>query len=155
MMRLLIAMVKTPYILWLDDDSHFIDPHWPEAIGRFIEREHPFDVAGQSARWGPRRDLDPLYMKFIRARPWWRTDMHQPPDLREWVPFVVGGMFLARTAFLREHDFPDSGMVKAMDDVALGELIHQVGGRMVGLPGDILNMMRISDGHRRGEKFSL
>lgn len=155
MMRQLIALAKTTYVMWLDDDSHFVDTSWPQALGRFIEREHPFDAAGQNARWGPRRDLDPQYMEFVRARPWWRTDAHQPQELREWVPFVVGGLFLARTAFLREHDFPDGKMVKAMDDVALGELMHQAGGRMVGLPGDILHMMRISDGHRRGENFNL
>lgn len=155
MMRNLIALSKTTYVMWLDDDSHFVDMIWPEAMSRFIEREHPFDAAGQTARWGPRRDLDPKYMNFMRARPWWRTDSHQPQDLREWVPFVVGGLFLARTAFLREHNFPDQGMTKAMDDVALGELMHQVGGRMVGLPPDVLHMMRISDGHRRGENFVL
>jgi hypothetical protein len=155
MMRQLIALSKTTYVMWLDDDSHFVDMIWPEAISRFIEREHPFDAAGQNARWGPRRDLDPQYIDFIHARPWWRTDAYQPPDLREWVPFVVGGLFLARTAFLRKYNFPDEGMVKAMDDVALGELMHQVGGRMVGLPGDILHMMRISDGQRRGENYLL
>lgn len=155
MMRQLIALSRTTYVMWLDDDSHFVDTIWPEAISRFIEREHPFDAAGQNARWGPRRDLDPQYMDFIRARPWWRTNAYQPHDLREWAPFVVGGLFLARTAFLRTHNFPDEGMIKAMDDVALGELIHQVGGRIVGLPPDVLHMMRISDGHRRGENFLL
>lgn len=155
MMRLLIATARTPYVMWLDDDSHFTDAGWPDAIARFIEREHPFDAAGQHARWGPRRDLDPAYMNFIRARPWWNTDVHQPEDLREWVPFVVGGLFLGRTDFLRQHDFPDAGMTKAMDDVALGELMHQVGGRLVGLPGDILSMMKISDGDRRGENYEL
>ena len=155
MMRLLLELVRTPYVLWLDDDSHFIDPAWPDAVARFVRAEHPFDVAGQLARWGPRRAQDPSYTEFIRSRPWWRTDAYLPADLREWAPFVVGGLFLARTNYLRLHDFPDRGMTKAMDDVALGELVMQKGGRLIGLPPEVQAMVRISDGHRRGENFDL
>lgn len=94
-------------------------------------------------------------MEFIRERPWWNGNAHLPADLQEWCPFVVGGMFIARTDFLRTHDFPDRGMAKAMDDVALGELILQQGGLQLGLPQDVLDLIRISDGDRRGENFDL
>ena len=64
-------------------------------------------------------------------------------------------MFLARTEFLRRFDFPDRGMIKAMDDVALGELALQVGGRTVYFNGELLARTKISDGHRRGTNFEL
>lgn len=155
MLRLMLEQVRTPYVLWLDDDTHFIDPEWTTKFLDFIERNHPFDVAGQPARWGPHRTGDAAYMSFVRARPWWRSEAHLPPDLLEWVPFVLGGLFIARTRYLLQHDFPDRGMVKAMDDVALGELVLQQGGRLVPAPPEILATARIGDGERRGENFDL
>jgi hypothetical protein len=46
-------------------------------------------------------------------------------------------------------------MIKAMDDVALGELVQQVGGRLVALPNSLLQMAQIGEGHRRGTDFEL
>ena len=64
------------------------------------------------------------------------------------------GFFLARTEFLRKHGFPDRGMIKAMDDVALGEMIQQVGGRLVPFTSDLLKIAK-TDGKRRGEGMTL
>jgi GT2 family glycosyltransferase len=146
--------VKTPYILWIDDDNHFSDITWPARYAEFARAEHPFDVAGRIAQWGPARDRDVGYMEFIRARPWWRDNQFQSEMLQYWIPFAPGGVFLARTDFLRRHDFPDRKMIKAMDDVALGEMIQQVGGRLVPLPADLLAMAN-TDGIRRGEAMTL
>jgi hypothetical protein len=52
-LRHLIELARTPYLLWLDDDSHFTDDHWPQAFAGAVASEHPFDAAGQHARWGP------------------------------------------------------------------------------------------------------
>jgi FkbM family methyltransferase len=154
MLRLLIDSARTPYILWIDDDNHFADITWPAMFTAFTRAEHPFDVAGRIAHWGPARDGDAGYMDFIKARPWWRSNQFQPAKLRQWLPFAPGGVFLARTNYLRKHDFPDRGLVKAMDDVALGEMIQQVGGRLVPLPANLLKMAD-TDGTRRGEGMTL
>jgi tetratricopeptide (TPR) repeat protein len=154
MLRLLLEMAgDAPYILWMDDDSHFVDRSWPAQLHNFFQAEHPFDVAGMHARWGPRRDLDPPYVELAKSRSWFRGFADQPQDLLEWLPFVVGGMFVARTEFLRRHNFPDRRMVKALDDVLLGELLQQVGGRLVAMPPTLLSLIRINEGQRRGENF--
>jgi hypothetical protein len=155
MMRLLVEAVRTPYLLWLDDDSHFLADDWPAAFATAVVDEHPFDVAGHRAHWGPDRTEDEEYMAFIRARPWWRGDRNYPAHLRQWCPFVPGGLFIARADFLRIHDFPDRGMIKGVDDVALGELVLQVGGRSVSLSAELLSLAKINDGHRRGTNFEL
>jgi len=154
MLRLLLDSVRTPYVLWIDDDNFFSKPSWPEAFSSFVRSEHPFDVSGLAARWGPCRSGDPGYMKFIRSRPWWRGIESQVPKLQRWIPFVPGGLFIARTDFLRSHDFPDRGMIRAMDDVALGELLQQVGGRLVALPAELVKIAS-SDGVRRGDHRTL
>jgi hypothetical protein len=149
MMRLLIGVTETPYLLWMDDDS-WLRPGWARAFERFLDeeasREKPLDVAGSicvSNRWDGYADL-------LHARPWWRSDEMIPESQREQVAFPVGGLFLARTAFLRRHNFPDRGMVKCLDDMLLGDLVSQAGGRMAPFTPDIWNFITISDGPRRG-----
>lgn len=151
MLRVMLETVRTPYVLWLDDDSYFTDPVWPELFVELIRRNHPFDTAGHVHFFGPNREADTGYMHFIASRPWWRGDSHYPSHRRKSVPFPLGGCFVARTAFLRAYDFPDRGMTKWLDDVALGELLLQVGGRLVTFGDGILSKVRINDGERRGD----
>lgn len=145
MMRLLLAVTATPYVLWMDDDS-WLQPGWLSAFSRFLDENLPFDVAGAiycSWRW-------PDYDAFVRRRPWWRDEALIPANQADKIVFPVGGMFLARTAFLRDNDFPDRGMVKRVDDVLLGDLVNQTGARMIGLSGDMWQHIVINDGERRG-----
>ena len=145
MMRLLIAVTATPYLLWMDDDSYF-KPGWLKAFQCFVEENTPFDVAGAihcSWRW-------PEYDAFVRRRPWWRDESRIPPDQTDKIVFPVGGMFVARTEFLRENNFPDRGMVKRVDDVLLGDLVNQAGARMIGFSHEAHHHIVINDGERRG-----
>ena len=92
------------------------------------------------------------YKGFLKQRPWWRSEEAYPNDdwrKRSW--FATGGLWLARTAFLRQHNFPDRGMVKKMDDLLLGDLTAQQGGRLFDFGHhEIMKFVRISDGNRRG-----
>lgn len=149
MMRLLIGVSETPYVLWLDDDSWF-KPGWAQAFERFLEEEappeNPLDVGGAvfvMNRWDE-------YAEFLRARPWWHSNERIPESQHQQVAFPLGGLFLARTQFLRTHNFPDRGMVKRLDDVLLGDLVSQAGGRMAPFTPDIWNYITISDAPRRG-----
>ncbi len=150
MMRLLIEVTETPYLLWMDDDS-WLKPGWAPAFERFLEEEEslsekPLDVAGSVCvmnRWDG-------YTDIVRARPWWRGEERIPEHQKEQAAFPQGGLVLARTAFLRAHNFPDRGMVKRLDDALLGDLIHQAGGRMAHFTPDIWSFITISDGPRRG-----
>lgn len=145
MMRLLLAVTETPYLLWMDDDS-WLKPGWLEVFTRFIEQSAPLDVAGAihcAWRW-------PEYDAFLRHRPWWRDEARIPHDQVDKVLFPLGGMFLSRTEFLRKNNFPDRGMVKRLDDVLLGDLVNQTGGHMIPLSEEVWQHIVISDGERRG-----
>ena len=145
MMRLLVSVTNTPYVLWLDDDSH-MRAGWAAALTKFIEENHPLDVAGwlyESYRW-------PEYDAFVRQRPWWQGDKHISAGREDKVLFPVGGLFLARTTFLRQHNFPDRGMVKRVDDVLLGDLVDQVKGKMLTFSHGFGGLISVNDGERRG-----
>jgi hypothetical protein len=59
-------------------------------------------------------------------------------------------MFMARSAFLRENGYPDRGMIKGADDIAIGELILQADGKLLAFPPELAAMFRSNTGERRG-----
>ena len=142
MMRLLIDCVDTDYFLWLDDDSYLLSG-WRNAILDFVCKNHPFDGAGHVHFSNRSKD----YLNFLRQRPWFQ---YEPRTAEVWFP--TGGLFFARTAFVRRNNFPDKGMVKRQDDLLFGDCIDQCGGRLVdfGRIPEIMNRIRISCGQRRG-----
>ncbi len=147
MMRLLIDLAAHPYVLWIDDDSHVL-PGWAELLQEFISRCAPFDCAGHIFYW----HKDDEYRAFLRQRPWYLGENAylKIPDHQQRTWFATGGFFLARTEFLRKHDFPDRGMLKRHDDILLGDLISQHNGRLIPFDEKIMEVVRISDGDRRG-----
>ena len=144
MMRVLLELCETEYVVWLDDDSHVL-PGWDVELMRFIEEQGPLDVAGH-VFFIAKRSAE--YVEFLRGRPWYVGAERE----REPVWFATGGLFVARAAWLREHDFPDRAMVKKQDDILLGDLIMQQGGvlRDFGRDREVMDRIRISDGQRRG-----
>jgi hypothetical protein len=147
MMRLLIERSETEFILWLDDDSHFIDPGWVKLLQNFID-SNDFDIAGHVHYINP----DAEYKRFREARPWWVGDDHfADPSHRDTSWFPTGGCFLAKLSYLRQYDFPDRLMVKKMDDILLGDLVSQSRGKLAHLPHELLLTVKISDGNRRGD----
>ncbi|MEP6670853.1 MAG: glycosyltransferase [Chthoniobacter sp.] len=169
MMRRLFEQVETEYIWWFDDDSWIDDPNafalWlgvaraasPETMiwGRkyFVSHEHEFSYGRDPVEW-------------VRRASWFSG--RQPPS---WQPggkdvtdycgresgdgrwfFVTGGCWLIKTEAVRALDWPDRRLLKAGDDVLLGEALRQKGwtvGEVV--PGLNPCGVAISDYSRRGE----
>ncbi|MCY2953313.1 MAG: tetratricopeptide repeat protein [Planctomycetota bacterium] len=144
MLRQLIDLARTRYVLLMDDDSH-VKPAWLQAVVDFIRKEDPFELAG-SLHSFQRSDQ---YQRMVEQRPWWRGSVHIPPAQRDWIDVCPGGFILARTEFLRRHNFPDRDMTIEFDDVMLADLVHHVGGRLVAMPPQLLSLVAISDGQRR------
>ena len=144
MMRVLLELCETESLVWLDDDSHVL-PGWDSHLCRFIESNLPLDVAGHVFFISER---SAEYGEFLRGRPWYVGAARE--EARVW--FATGGLFVARAAWLREHDFPDRAMVKKQDDILLGDLIQQQSGvlRDFGRDAEVMARVRISDGQRRG-----
>ena len=144
MMRVLLELCETEYMLWLDDDSHVL-PGWDEHVLRFIETQQPLDCAGHVFFIS---DRSPEYAEFLRTRPWYVSRERE----KEPIWFATGGLFVARAAWLRRHDFPDRAMVKKQDDILFGDLLQQQDGVLKDFATDrgLMDRIRISDGIRRG-----
>jgi hypothetical protein len=144
MMRVLIDLCQTPYILWLDDDSHF-RAGWDEHILEFIKAHDPFDVAGHILIW---KNRGLRHKAFLRTRNWYHSRAREKTPIK----YPHGAFFIARTEFVRKHDFPDRNMVKHLDDTLLGELCQQQEGRLIntGTCFNIRSRVRIGNGHTRG-----
>lgn len=142
MMRVLIDQVSTKYFLWIDDDS-VLRPGWAAAMLSFVRRNNFFDGAGHVHSYA----RDDEYLKFLSKRPWFRREPRSSS-----VYFPTGGLFLARTAFVRQQSFPDKGMIKKQDDLLFGDCIEQVGGKLLDFSNDdqIMSRISISCGARRG-----
>src|SRR6202035_1704879 len=67
MVRQMIQLSRTPYVLVFDDDSH-VQSGWLEALVEFIRSSSPFDLAGKHYYW----DRSPTYQQAVEKRPWWR-----------------------------------------------------------------------------------
>lgn len=141
-MRILLEKVNTPYILWLDDDSHFTNENWSEYIKSFIEKNHSFECAGHIFYIGKSRE----YKDFLSRRSWYNEKQNN----NNTVNFATGGIFLARTNFLLQNDFPDRKMIKRSDDLLLGDLVKSRGAKLISFDENIMKSIKISDGNRRG-----
>ena len=145
-MRLLMEFVRTPYILWMDDDSHLTSPDWAAILSEFINT-NTFDCAGHVFYC----NKHPEYNEFLRKRPWWRgEEFFLETSHSGIVWFATGGLFLVKTDLLRTHNFPDKGMIKRQDDLLLGDLISQWHKKLINFPSAFMDCIRISDGTRRG-----
>ncbi|MCO6430160.1 MAG: hypothetical protein J5J00_04810, partial [Deltaproteobacteria bacterium] len=145
MMRLLLDRTQTEYIVWLDDDSYF-GPDWHKELCRFIDSSGRFDVAGKLATCA----RTPAYERFLTARPWYVDSSRFSTDTKHVSRFALGGLFVARTAFLREHNFPDKAMVKKHDDMLLGDLVEQQRGKLVPFSHELREQVFEDKGERRG-----
>ena len=141
MERLLIERTRTEYDLWLDDDSYVLSG-WDGAISNFIDRNQPFDAAGQLFVAG----RYPEYKELCKQRPWWKDGLGEEDK----VYFPVGGLFLFRTDFMRKHDFPDRDMIKHYGDMFLGDLIVQQNGILKVFDENVNSKIVVDAGKRRG-----
>ena len=142
MMRILLELVQTPFLIWLDDDSHMFSG-WDSCFKDYLIKYGPhLDVAGHLFQFV--RQYEPelqLYEDFARKRPWFVTEeVWKDPHI-----FPMGALWLARTSFLRKNDYPDRAMIKKMADILVGELVMQQKARLFPFDEEIMKYIAIND----------
>lgn len=128
------------YVMWFDDDSYLTTPTpaWWQTV---LTQLRTADLLGSMrAPWMPPGrlysvPLRPGQVDGIKLQPWYTG--REPGQLQigsrhgghHRVYFCTGGWWVARTAFLRQWDYPFPCLHHNGGDSILGELWHQQGYR--------------------------
>jgi hypothetical protein len=140
-MRVLLDLVTTPFILWLDDDVVLLDG-WADAVADFLATTHgEFDVAGYARTF----ERGAHYIRFLKQRPWYTGRPLQNVSV-----FPQGSVWMARTDYLLAHNYPDRAMIKKLDDVLLGDMLWQTDGRFAEFPDALKALAPRAATARRG-----
>ena len=114
------APLRTPYVIWFDDDSYLIGDYrnWLDLVRDQMARavmiggKYTMQLAGNQYLW-------------IRDQPWYTgRPVINPADK---IPFITGGWWTLRTEVLTKHDWPSTELDHRGGDVMLGALCRQQG----------------------------
>lgn len=133
------APVRTPWLLWFDDDSMCdVNPNWLAGLRTSIAagsaRDPNLALVGDTRRTDLRR---PEYAAWLRRGKWFRNRPLRGIDVRRPVPngasvhFVSGGCWAMRSDMIAKADIPDVRLEHNGGDVAIGEQVYQAGGTML------------------------
>lgn len=109
--------IRTPYVVWLDDDSYFTgrQPYIFHDLMDLMSRGHV--AVGVYSRTHLRDGQD----RWIARQPW----AVKPVTPNQLVHFVPGGFWCAEFEFLRRHDYPFPEIRSQGGDYMLGMLAWQ------------------------------
>lgn len=129
--------IETNYIIWLDDDTWVVQPHWLSDLAQTIIDGHPYGYrmfgnvmyhdlsmyskgGGRPDTWF--RDASWYRGKFFRTR----GGQQETPN-GSVVDFAVGWCWALSTEAMRLADIPDRRLGHNGGDITIGEQIHQAG----------------------------
>ena len=127
MMRLLIDLVNTPYIIWFDDDCYVNKKNWDRIVCAQIE-VYKANIFG----FGHVMEKDEKYMNFLKKRSWYKNRKSKDENIGY---FPIGGTWVGECEYLRKYNYPDRDMIKRNDDMLLGDLLYQTSGTFETLYG--------------------
>lgn len=111
--------LRTPYVMWFDDDSYLIGQYrnWLDLVRDqmakvvMIGGKYTMSFAGNQHLW-------------VRDQSWYAG---KPVHPNQKVTFITGGWWTIRTDVLLEHDWPSPDLDHRGGDVMLGQLCRQQG----------------------------
>lgn len=129
--------IETNYIIWLDDDTWAVQPHWLSDLAQTIIDGHPYgyrmfgnvmyhDLSIYS-KGGGRPDT------WFRDAPWYRGKFFRTRGGQQETPngsvidFAVGWCWALSTEAMRLADIPDRRLGHNGGDITIGEQLHQAG----------------------------
>lgn len=121
--------VRTPHVMWFDDDSYFgsVDETWWEDAAYALTLPDVVQV-GRTHRIRQRGEQH----KYIQSQPWY-TGLPVSADTR--FHFITGGWWIADYKFLKAVDYPSTDLYHNGGDSLLGEIARQQGKVLYNWPG--------------------
>jgi hypothetical protein len=117
--------IKTPFLIWFDDDSHITAPDWWDRTVRFIEAHQHENLCYLGQLW--EMQWFPGQWFFVRQQPWFKGIPPFPVGGRPGVVFACGAYFWIRTDVLFNLNWPDPRLQHNGGDYLLAEAIRQQG----------------------------
>lgn len=121
----------TPWVLWLDDDTHITKQDWWPKTKAFIESKKDENICYVGEKWFVHHLKGQA--EFIEQAKWYKgVPFQQHPTrkrgvTRPGIAFATGAYVWLRTDVMRQLDWPDERLVHNGGDTLLGEAIHQQG----------------------------
>ena len=144
------AVPETPWLLWLDDDTHIVADDWWDKTVEYIQKRQAENICYVGQYWYVHHL--PGQEEFIKAAKWYKgvsLELHatrNPKVRKPGIKFVTGSYVWLRTDVMRQLDWPDPRLVHNGGDTLLGEAIRQQG-----LPRHhFCYGVKVNDGKRRG-----
>ena len=133
--------ITSNWIVWCDDDTHFIRPDW-------LQRHSP-----ETAMWGWMHVVwtrDESVLNWIRNASWYgdqpfRTGVDLEGVASIEFRFATGAFWALKRSVLNQLDWPDPRLIQAADDFLLGEALRQNGREI----GNFHHGVAINDAPRR------
>lgn len=132
--------IETKYVIWFDDDTRVIQPHWLLNLAQAIIDGHPhgFRMYGSLMY----HDLNPLAKNgnqpadWFKAGTWYRgkpfrsrSGQAESPN-GSVIDFAVGWCWAIATETIRTAGIPDIRLRHNGGDITIGEQVHQAGFRI-------------------------
>jgi len=121
----------TPWVLWLDDDTHITMPDWWDKTVEFIEAKKAENICYIGQKWFVHHLAG--QEQFIKEAEWYTgvpvemCPTRSPEVTKPGITFANGAYVWLRTDVLRRIKWPDQRLVHNGGDTLLGEAIRQQG----------------------------
>lgn len=156
--------ITTDWVLWLDDDSHIVDPNFIVSLGSKVDetylrqdekaprgnhcfgKVYYFHFRGKQIA-ATRKDGKKGWVEeasWYTGRPYLVDTTKRPPMPKS--DFCTGGYWLASMEAIRACDWPDPRLKHRGGDIMFGAAVHQQGFGVV----QMYDGVRISDAKQRG-----
>jgi hypothetical protein len=139
--------LKTEWVLWLDDDTHFEGNNWVDMLKSHMQ-------AADNHYMGESWWCDWLAGQWdmVRQQPWFKGKdpevRHTRRGRRPGINFHTGGFVAIRSKLIRKLDWP-LNLLHNGGDTLLAEAVRQQGIKLTTLPTKKYGV-RVNDGKRRG-----
>jgi len=155
--------ITTPHVVWFDDDARIVKGAIWQKLAEAIVVNHPYGVRlygwlkGHDTAQFARVGHDPT--RWFREATWWRgKDMFvgmgpQTGPNGTCIHFAAGWFWCMTTEMIGAADIPDLRLVHNGGDIACGEAVRQIGGKLQDLNAgkEYVWCPSFADGGRRGK----
>lgn len=127
------APIRTPWIIWFDDDTMCdVNPKWIDNLRQTIvegQRRNPnLGLVGPHQLWA----INKKQAEWLRAAKWYRKRQFRdrfgkPAPNGDKIHFATGSCWAMKSEVIQAADIPDERLEHNGGDVAIGEQVYQAG----------------------------